>query len=319
MIRYSVVIPVYRVESYLHACIDSVLAQETASDFEILLIDDGSPDRCGLICDEYAERDSRVRVLHIENQGVSHARNLGIQKAKGDYVLFLDSDDVWEPGYFRALDLLTAKVPDMALVGYARLYPDLCRKTFALPVRPGGETGAQYLARVFDANKVPCFYSPCYAFRNCFLMKNNLLFREDLTVSEDFELIMRALSAAVCITGCDQSLYNYRIRTDSATAQISAKKLMDNLITKAAFFRQYPTAAMANLYANNALLITCLGKKDRSAAKAFLKANRDIWHHVSEKPLKLGGFLVRCFGDWGGVAIYDRIRGAVRRLQGRTL
>ena len=106
--RYSVVIPVYRVEEYLPACIDSVLAQETESAYEILLIDDGSPDRCGKICDEYATKDSRIRVLHIENQGVSHARNLGIQNAKGDYVLFLDADELWEPDLLQALDRLPA-------------------------------------------------------------------------------------------------------------------------------------------------------------------------------------------------------------------
>lgn len=88
----SIIVPVYNTERYLDRCIQSILAQ-TYTDFELLLINDGSTDSSGVICDKYAEQDSRVRVFHKENGGVSRARNLGIDKSKGDYVLFLDSDD----------------------------------------------------------------------------------------------------------------------------------------------------------------------------------------------------------------------------------
>lgn len=90
--KISVIVPVYKAEKYLHRCVDSILAQ-TFTDFEVLLIDDGSPDRSGEICDEYAEKDSRVRVFHKENRGVSSARNLAIDMAKGLWVTFVDSDD----------------------------------------------------------------------------------------------------------------------------------------------------------------------------------------------------------------------------------
>ena len=88
----SVIVPVYNTEKYLHRCVDSILAQ-TFTDFELLLIDDGSTDSSGAICDEYAQKDSRVRVFHKENGGVSSARNLGLDKAKGKWVTFVDSDD----------------------------------------------------------------------------------------------------------------------------------------------------------------------------------------------------------------------------------
>ena len=88
----SVIVPVYNVEKYLPRCIDSILAQ-TFTDFELILVDDGSPDRCGVICDEYAEKDKRVRVIHKENGGVSSARNAGLDDCKGEYVTFVDSDD----------------------------------------------------------------------------------------------------------------------------------------------------------------------------------------------------------------------------------
>lgn len=89
---FSVIIPIYKVEQYLSKCVDSVLAQ-TFSDYEALLVDDGSPDSCPKICDEYAEKDSRIKVIHKQNGGLSDARNAGINSAAGKYVLFLDSDD----------------------------------------------------------------------------------------------------------------------------------------------------------------------------------------------------------------------------------
>ena len=88
----SVIVPVYRVEKYLRHCVDSILAQ-TYSDFELLLIDDGSPDKCPQICDEYAGRDPRIRVIHKPNGGLISARNVGIRAARGDYVCILDGDD----------------------------------------------------------------------------------------------------------------------------------------------------------------------------------------------------------------------------------
>lgn len=89
----SIIVPVYKVEAYLRPCVDSILAQ-TFPDFELILVDDGSPDNCGAICDEYAERESRVRVIHQQNGGLSAARNAGIDAARGEYLTFIDSDDV---------------------------------------------------------------------------------------------------------------------------------------------------------------------------------------------------------------------------------
>lgn len=98
----SVIVPIYKVENYLAACVDSIL-NSTYKDLEVILIDDGSPDGCGAICDRYAEKDSRVRVIHQLNQGVSAARNAGLKAAKGEYIAFADSDDVIHP---RMLEIL---------------------------------------------------------------------------------------------------------------------------------------------------------------------------------------------------------------------
>ena len=95
---FSIIIPVYKVEKYLNQCVDGVLSQ-TFKDYEIILVDDGSPDKSPLICDEYSASDSRVRVIHKPNGGLSQARNEGLNIAKGEYVIFLDSDDYWDNCY----------------------------------------------------------------------------------------------------------------------------------------------------------------------------------------------------------------------------
>ena len=98
----SVIVPVYQVEAYLPQCIDSILAQ-SFQDFELILVDDGSPDGSGEICDRYAERDPRIHVLHKKNAGVSCARNSGLELAAGEYVTFCDSDDAYEPEHLEIL------------------------------------------------------------------------------------------------------------------------------------------------------------------------------------------------------------------------
>ena len=90
--KISVIVPVYKVEEYLNKCVDSIINQ-TYKNLEIILVDDGSPDSCGKICDEYAKKDNRIKVIHKENGGVSSARNIGLDVATGDYVGFVDSDD----------------------------------------------------------------------------------------------------------------------------------------------------------------------------------------------------------------------------------
>lgn len=98
----SIIVPIYNVEAYLAVCIDSILAS-TYRDFELIVVDDGSPDNCGKICDEYAAKDNRIRVIHKQNGGISAARNAGLRIAKGEYIAFVDSDDVIHP---RMLEVL---------------------------------------------------------------------------------------------------------------------------------------------------------------------------------------------------------------------
>lgn len=115
----SIIIPVYKAEQTLSKCINSVLVQ-TYTDFELILVDDGSPDNSGVICDQWAIRDERIRVIHQENRGVSHARNQGMKTALGDYICFVDSDDWIKPDYLKRMydSLLDNKKSGLIVHGF---------------------------------------------------------------------------------------------------------------------------------------------------------------------------------------------------------
>lgn len=122
MPQITVIVPVYKVEAYLPACVESILAQ-SFSDFELILVDDGSPDGCGAMCDAYAARDSRIRVIHQKNGGLSAARNSGMEVAAGEYLSFIDSDDYVAPDYLERLYSALRSGAEIA-VCRTRVFPD---------------------------------------------------------------------------------------------------------------------------------------------------------------------------------------------------
>lgn len=117
----SIIVPVYKVEAYLKKCVDSILAQ-TYQKYELILVDDGSPDRCGEICDQYARDCAAVRVIHQANQGQAAARNNGVKSSTGELITFIDSDDYVEPDYLEyLLGLLRRYNADIAVGGFCYL------------------------------------------------------------------------------------------------------------------------------------------------------------------------------------------------------
>ena len=121
--KVSVIVPVYRAEAYLRQCVESILTQ-TYSNLEVVLVDDGSPDECPALCDAYASKDKRIRVIHKENGGISSAREAGIQHAHGDYIMVVDSDDWLEPDTIAScIDVALRNEADCVMFGYIREYP----------------------------------------------------------------------------------------------------------------------------------------------------------------------------------------------------
>ncbi|MFY1067092.1 glycosyltransferase family 2 protein [Enterococcus sp. AD013-P3] len=129
MCEISIIVPVYKVEKYLKKCVDSILNQ-TFSDIEVILVDDGSPDRSGIICDEYAKNDTRVKVIHKENGGLSSARNAGIEVAQGRFIGFVDSDDYIATDMYQLLyEDITREEADMAICGIVDIYSGDMKRT----------------------------------------------------------------------------------------------------------------------------------------------------------------------------------------------
>lgn len=145
----SVIVPVYRVERYLKRCVDSILAQ-TYPNMEVLLVDDGSPDRCPEICEEYARRFSNIRVIHQQNKGLSGARNTGIDQAKGEYLAFVDSDDVISPYFLEKLyQALKENDADLSQCRWEYMHGDVLKEAY----RPDASTevfsGRRMLANLY--------------------------------------------------------------------------------------------------------------------------------------------------------------------------
>ena len=214
---FSVIVPVYKVENYLEECLESICKQ-SFKDYELILIDDGSPDRCPQICDEYAEKDSRIRVIHKENAGLVEARKTGINNANGIYTVFVDSDDWIDEGLLmKAGKILQDKKIDIIAFDYFRNSLDdetVCR----YKVLPGYYMGQQKQAEV--DNKMICtgtYYEFGIApsvwskvFRT--ILIRDLLMQVDgnITMGEDAAITYPAILKADTILVSNDAFYHYR-------------------------------------------------------------------------------------------------------------
>lgn len=307
---YSIVIPVYNAETYLAACLESILAQDTASSYEVILIDDGSPDGSGAICDDYAARHGSVRVIHKANGGVSSARNAGIKAAAGEYVLFCDADDLYQPDYFSVLDSFLDKQPDL-IQTCGRMFSeagegDVLRP--AVPPRPEGESGRAYLERCLAADVLPLYGSYYYACRLDFLRRTGVLFPEELSVNEDLDFFMRCLPEARRIFGSDHIGYLYRQHAGSIVHTPSPAKFMMRLIATSKWFRRYPCAAFADLFLLTSVSISEVGTcEEVRELTAFCKQNQDIWKYAKDWRTKLAVALFRLLGVYHGSKLFLRL------------
>ncbi|MDD5997554.1 MAG: glycosyltransferase [Bacteroidales bacterium] len=228
----TIIIPVYNAEKYLHQCLDSVVAQ-TYTNWECLLIDDGSKDSSGVICDEYAAKDSRFRIFHKENGGVSSARNLGLDNAKGELISFVDSDDTVNNQFFNyLLELLGDN--DIVSGGYVKI-----QRTELKNQRLNYES----IMRLTIKESIVDFYRPynykfnAYIwnriFKKSIIDENKIRFRENIHIKEDGLFLMQYL--VNCKGYCNISMtpiYNYITTEGSAMNNLSGKynpKIVDSL------------------------------------------------------------------------------------------
>lgn len=310
MNKISVIVPVYNVEKYLDNCVESIINQ-TYKDLEIILVDDGSPDKCPQMCDEWAKKDNRVKVIHKKNGGLSSARNAGIDIAIGDYLMFVDSDDYIS--YNMCEKLLTRIVQDntdLCICGVEKVYPDGKESEFS-----NIEDGVMTKEEFFDKMEGICGW--------CWVVAWNKLYKKcifndlrypDKKLYEDEFVIHKIIYKANTISSVGDPLYHYVQRKNSI---ISSKYTVNNLdsveamLERCKFFIDNKSKesridfclkyAVAYLYSNfNNQKITDEFKKRyrqllleyriiwKSAKKYKLPANRKLYYSLNAISPKLG-------------------------------
>lgn len=249
--EFSVVVPVYKVEKYLAECIESVLNQPF-QDYELILVDDGSPDRCPAICDEYAARFDHIRVIHQKNKGLSGARNTGIDAARGDYIFFLDSDDAFcaqaMTGAAKALG--SAEDVDLLIGNYLvwENNTEISYNSNANYIAFQDEKSLLEICELYAADDVQLPW-PAYncAYNRHFLNANGLRYTQGLIGAEDLDFFLRVIPKVKSYRMTPAAFAKYRpVREGSITNALNVDSVMGQLLVfanavKAAEMFPHPT------------------------------------------------------------------------------
>lgn len=211
MPKVSIIVPVYKAEKYLNRCIDSILAQ-TYKTWELLLIDDGSPDRSGDICDEYAKRDNRIKVFHKENGGVSSARNIGLDNIEGDFVTFVDSDD-WL--LENTLTLCSSYFDKYEIVRFSMVYIEsLVGDNNRKLVLPFSKSKNAIMQRILERNSLLGVWGGVY---KADLFNNpSIRFNSNLVMAEDWLVLCLLVNRCQSIIDLSDVCYCYNILNESS-------------------------------------------------------------------------------------------------------
>lgn len=300
--KFSIIIPVYKVESFLQKCVDQVLIQSFA-DWELILVDDGSPDGCPQLCDEYANKDSRIKVIHKSNGGSSSARNAGLDVACGEYILFLDSDDYWcDNGLLKGLnDRSNMFNEDMILFGCKILHEDgteeVTRGSYDLDILNEHDK-AKALDRLYATGNMPGA-AWIYCLKRAVVEQYGMRFTVGVT-AEDYEWIISSVIHANAIGAIEGVQYAYIKHPGSITSRvkISAIKGMACALDRyKAFGVRY--AALSKFCSRIYLL--ALKSYNNLSDKERIEARPLLWKYVSvlkESGLWLQFLFVKVMGLW---------------------
>lgn len=289
----SVIVPVYNVEEYLPRCIDSILAQ-TYSNLEIILVDDGTKDNSNVICDEYAAKDSRIRVIHKENGGLSSARNAGIDVAKGEYIAFVDSDDWIEPdAYETMLTLALEENVKLVCAGRYDVRSGSGERTVGLcPPKQEVISGEELVRRIFLWDNIDsAAWDKLY---------HRSLFREIRypvgKIVEDVPVTYRIALDAGRIGMCSKPVYNYFHRPGSiTTSSVSAKTFHFSQHTEKIYpyiREHYPQLKNEARYLRVRSLVYNRMTLDLAGAQAR-KTFSEEYHQSGKALRKHAGFIVK--------------------------
>lgn len=312
----SIVVPVYKVEEYIEKCVNSLLDQ-TYKNIEIILVNDGSPDKCPDICDMYSEEYSQIKVIHKENGGLSDARNVGLNAANGEYVMFVDSDDYIDLNTCELfLDTIGSSKPDI-VVGNAKRIEGTSITEMKHKYETQGRmvTGEEYLK---EELKSQTMYMPVWLnlYRRSFLKENNLEFKVGI-LHEDEQFTPRAFLKAKSVIGTDILFYNYLIRDGSITMQKDLSRNAVHLI-QTCYELEYIYKKVADdelramLYDNlitKYLYAFQIGRLYRSEYRELIRKdfmNKEVYHKKTKLKVRLF-----CFND----KLYYKINSIEKKMR----
>ena len=226
----SIIIPVYNIEKYIEECVNSVLVQ-SYKNFEVILVDDGSKDKSSIICDDLANLDNRIKVIHKKNGGLSSARNAGIKVSKGDYIAFIDGDDYWDDKDFlkNAIDYLIHSNADFINYGLKKYYEneDIMQEGKYIFDRNAIDINDKRKTLDYLISNNLYISSACTKLiKRQIIQDNNLLFREGI-FSEDIDWSVRLLVCSKRIDVINKTPYVYRYRSNSISKTLGTKNVRD--------------------------------------------------------------------------------------------
>lgn len=275
--KYSVIVPVYNVESYISKCVDSILACD-CHDFELLLVDDGSTDGSGLICDNYGQQDSRVRVFHKQNGGVSSARNLGLEHACGEWIMFVDSDD-WVSDTFFDIEDTSADIIERP---YSRISEDGKVVSRYCPSSHRIIEERDDLFDFFVNERINVLWNK--------VIRRSLIgttrFNESVSIGEDFLLYLEILKHVKRYEFSEKGEYFYLHRTGSAMTNMPIDRLVKVVFENMGYVKTILESDEYDDLRNGILCVTyfpllCLYQKNMSV-DSFYKMKEWVSYMASE-------------------------------------
>ena len=320
MIKFSIIVPVYNTEKYLNKCVDSILAQ-SYQEYELLLIDDGSSDDSGRICDEYAEKSEKVRAFHKGNTGPSGARNYGLDRVTGDYVVFVDSDDWIEQGSLSAFaeaigdnrpDVLVTRIIE-AFDGEMVYTDENMEEYLKEPLTK--ERALEWIINVSKHTWPPVNKVLAYSY----IQRNNMCFLAG-RLQEDMDWVSRICYTAETFSFCSKPWYYYRQkRQGSIMNSIKAKNIIDVIEMAAKHFdynEQHKTQVsklvldriMASVYMKINEIKKC-SEEDKQKVIECIDANKKIFKVAPAVKYKIFVVAMKIVGTKNAIRMMDKING----------
>lgn len=325
--KVSIIIPVYNVYQYLRECVESV--KKLKLDIEIILVDDGSKDNSGVLCDELAREDPRILVIHQENGGLSKARNTGIENSSGDYVMFLDSDDFIDPEVTESMLSKLSSKPNILMGLYRNYYSDgpryeneacngFLRVEGQMPIE-------RFLAAVPADGRNSYMVAVRFIVQRDFLLNNRLLFTQGI-YHEDEEWTQRLLCCAETIIVTHDYFYQYRqAREGAITSKVTAKHVRDIFTIMEhcdrLLHRQQEGSAkavylknrMAQLYVTNMINVGVLEKEDKKAAYLKFKVYKSVCNNSFTGTIGMCiKYSQKVFGIWVTCKLLKAVRAILK-------